>query len=144
MPHSFNNIWIHAIWSTKNWQNLILPQVEKEIFNHMHKQFNEMGCKVKVINGMADHVHCLFMLNPQKAITEVMKQIKGSTAYYVNQSDLIRDKFGWQTGYGAFSVSESQIEKVHSYIINQKDHHKKRSFKEEYHEFLKRNGINEE
>lgn len=84
---------------------------------------------------------CLFLLNPQKSISDVIKQVKGSSYHYVNQQNLITDKFAWQTGYAAYSVSESIVEKVFQYIQNQKNHHQKLSFQEEYEEFLKINGL---
>jgi len=106
----------------------------------MRKQFIEMGCPVRIINGMPDHVHCLFLLNAQKSIAEVIKQIKGSSSHWVNEQDLISEKFAWQTGYGAYSVSESQLEKVFQYISNQKVHHAKTTFSKEYDEFIKVHG----
>ena len=90
---------------------------------------------------MPDHVHCLFLLNPQKSISEVIKQIKGSSSHFINQSNLAIGKFAWQTGYGAFSVSESVVEKVYRYILNQKKHHQKKSFQQEYDAFLKLYGF---
>lgn len=86
---------------------------------------------------MPDHIHCLFLLSPQKSIAEVIKQIKGSSSHYINSNDVINDKFSWQTGYAAFSVSESAVEKVFLYIQNQKEHHRKKTFQEEYENFLK-------
>ena len=82
----------------------------------MRQQFIESGCPVRIINGMQDHVHCLFLLNPQKAVTEIIKQVKGSSSHSVNEENLITEKFAWQTGYAAYSVSESQLEKVFVYI----------------------------
>lgn len=86
---------------------------------------------------MPDHVHCLFLLSPQKSISEVIKQIKGSSSHFINQNNFIAEKFAWQTGYAAFSVSESIVEKVFEYIKNQKSHHQKRTCQQEYEEFLK-------
>ena len=137
MPHSFNKIWIHAIWSTKERFPLIVPEIEMPVYEYMRGQFNEAGCAVRIINGMPDHVHCLFLLNPQKSITDVIKQVKGSTSHYVNENNLIHEKFSWQTGYAAYSVSESVLEKVFDYIKNQKQHHHKKTFKQEYEAFLK-------
>ena len=102
-----------------------------------------MGCHVSIINGMPDHVHCLFLLNPQKSISEVIKQIKGSCPHYVNDQNLIPEKFAWQTGYAVYSVSESQIGKGFNYIRNQKTHHAKKSFDDEYNDFLKLYGLDE-
>jgi REP element-mobilizing transposase RayT len=141
MPHSFVKIWVHAIWATKERYPLIQRNIETLLYNHMTDQFKSTGCPVKIINGMPDHVHCLFLLNPQKSIAEVIKQIKGSTSHWVNEKDLADEKFSWQTGYAAYAVSESQLEKVYQYIKNQKAHHAKTTFSKEYDEFVKLHGF---
>jgi REP element-mobilizing transposase RayT len=99
MPHSFNKLWIHAIWSTKDRLPFIEPSIEKKVYEFLNSQFTESGCPVRIINGMPDHIHCLFLLNPQKPITEIIKQVKGSSSHWINAEQLIRDKFAWQTGY---------------------------------------------
>ncbi len=137
MPHSFNKIWIHAIWATKERVPLITPEIEQQVYGFVRSQFIECGCPVRIINGMPDHVHCLFLLNPQKAITEVIKQVKGSTSHSINEKNITADKFAWQTGYASYSVSESVLEKVFVYIKNQKQHHAKKTFQQEYDEFIK-------
>lgn len=144
MPHSFNKIWIHAIWSTKEWMPLISQSVEQKIHHLISDQLKELGCPVKIINGMPDHIHCLFLLSPQKSIAEVIKQIKGSSSHFINQNNLITSKFSWQTGYAAYSVSESVVEKVFQYIKNQKSHHQKKTFRQEYEEFLELYGLAKE
>ena len=144
MPHSFIKIWIHAIWATKERLPLIKQNVETSMFDQMRKQFVESGCPVRIINGMPDHVHCLFLLNPQKSIAEVIKQVKGSSSHWVNEQNIILEKFAWQTGYAAYSVSESQLEKVYQYIKNQKAHHAKTTFQAEYDEFIKLHGLENE
>ncbi|MFI5130334.1 MAG: IS200/IS605 family transposase [Chitinophagales bacterium] len=136
MPQSFNRIWIHALWGTKDRQPLIEPAAEHEIYDLMRKEFIEIGCPVRIINGMPDHVHSLFLLNPQKSIADVIKQVKGGSSHSINEQNLIRQKFSWQGGYAAYSVSESQLEKVFQYIANQKNHHKKQTFLQEYEEFV--------
>lgn len=138
MPHSFNKIWIHAIWSTKERMPLIHPTVESKIHPFIAEQLREQGCPVRIINGMPVHIHCLFLLSPLKSIAEVIKQIKGSSSHFVNQNNLIVEKFAWQTGYAAYSVSESMVDKVYQYIKNQKKHHTKKSFQQEYGEILKK------
>lgn len=142
--HSFNKIWIHSIWSTKQRANLILPDIEKKIYHFISEQFREIGCPVRIVNGMPDHIHCLFLLNSQKSIAEVIKQLKGSSSHFINQNNLTVDKFSWQTGYAAYSISESVIEKVFNYIKNQKEHHQKKSFQQEYDDFLKLYGFTQE
>jgi len=144
MSHSFNKIWIHAIWSTKDRVPLIQTKIEKQIYEYMRNQFIEIGCPVRIINGMPDHVHCLFLLNPQKTIADVIKQVKGSTSHFINEQNLLNDKFSWQTGYAGYSVSESVLEKVFQYIKNQKEHHVKKTFEQEYNEFLKIYGLDNE
>jgi len=111
--------------------------MEKKVHTFIAEQLRELGCPVRIIKGMPDHVHCLFLLSPQKSIAEVIKQIKGSSSYYINHNNLIDLKFAWQTGYAAYSVSESVAEKVFHYIKNQKAHHQKKSFQEEYEAFKK-------
>lgn len=144
MGHSFNKIWIHSIWATKDRAHLIAPGIETKVYNFISEQLNEIGCHVRIINGMPDHIHCLFLLNPQKSIAEVIKQIKGSSSHFINQNNLIKEKFSWQTGYAAYSVSESVSDKVFDYIKNQKTHHHKKSFNEEYNDFLKIYGFKQD
>ena len=141
MSHSYNKIWIHAIWATKERTPLINSVAEHKVHQYIAEQLREFGCPVRIINGMSDHIHCLFLLNPQKSMAEVIKQIKGSSSHYINQNNLIAEKFSWQTGYAAYSVSESVVEKVFTYIKNQKIHHQKKSFNQEYEEFLKLNKL---
>ncbi len=137
MPHSFNKIRIHAIWAAKERMPLIHQNIEQKVYQYISEQLREQGCPVRIINGMPDHIHCLFLLSPQKSIAEVIKQIKGSSSHFINQNNFIAEKFAWQTGYAAFSVSESIVEKVFEYIKNQKSHHQKRTYQQEYEEFLK-------
>ncbi len=144
MPHSFNKIWIHAIWSTKERYPLILPTIEKKIYEYMSSQFIESGCPVRIINGMPDHIHSLFLLNPNKSVTEIIKQVKGNTSHWINEQDIAKEKFAWQTGYAAYSVSESVLEKVFQYITNQKQHHRKITFLKEYEQFIELNRLQTE
>jgi REP element-mobilizing transposase RayT len=140
--HSYNQIWIHAIWSTKDRQPLIEPKIEKVLFGFMRKEFEELGCPVRIINGMPDHVHCLFLLSPKKSVAEVIKQIKGSASHFINQSCFTEERFSWQTGYACFSVSQSIVDKTFRYIQNQKQHHAKKTFQQEYDGFLELYGLN--
>ena len=104
MSHSFNKIWIHAIWATKDRMPLISSSVENKLYEFVSEQLREQGCPVRIINGMTNHIHCLFLLNSQKSIIEIIKQVKGSSSHFMNQNDLIPQKFSWQPGYaGVFS-----------------------------------------
>lgn len=141
MSHSYSKIWIHAIWATKERQTLIDASIEKQVYKFIDRQLADAGCPVSIINGMPDHIHCLFLLNRNKTIAEIIKQLKGSSAHYINEQNLISGKFAWQTGYAAYSVSESIVEKVYEYIKNQKKHHAQKTFEQEYSEFLKLYGL---
>jgi REP element-mobilizing transposase RayT len=123
---------------------LIHHGIEQKVYQFLSDQLRELGCPVRAINGMPDHIHCLFLLSPQKSIADVIKQIKGSSSHYINQGNLVEEKFAWQTGYAAYSVSESVVEKVFRYIQNQKQHHSKKNFQQEYDEFLKLYGFENE
>ena len=144
MSHSFNKIWIHAIWSTKERYPLIIPSAEKKVYDLMSNEFTEAGCPVRIINGMPDHVHSMFRLNANKAVTEIIKQVKGSGSHEINKQNITKEKFAWQTGYAAYSVSESVMEKVFQYIKNQKKHHEKITFQKEYENFIRLHGLQNE
>ena len=141
MSHSYSKIWIHAIWATKLRAELIDFSIEKQVYNFIYQELVELGCPVRIINGMPDHIHALFLLNPSKSITDVIKQIKGSSSHSINGGNFILEKFAWQTGYAAYSVSESQVEKVYNYIKNQKAHHLKQTSQKEFDEYIRLYGL---
>jgi len=141
MSQSFTKLWIHVIWATKNRKDLIDFSIEKNLYDCIWKELTELGCPVRIINGMPDHVHVLFLQNPQKTITDIVKQIKGSSSHFMNRGEFILEKFAWQTGFGAFSVSESQLNAVYNYIKNQKQHHLKKNGQDEFDDFVKLHGL---
>ena len=141
MPQSFTKLWIHVIWATKNRKDLIDFSIEKPLYDCIWQELTELGCPVRIINGMPDHVHVLFLQNPQKTITDIVKQIKGSSSHFMNRGEFILEKFAWQSGFGAFSVSESQLNAVYNYIKNQKQHHLKKNGQDEFDEFVKLHGL---
>jgi REP element-mobilizing transposase RayT len=142
MAHSKVKIWIHAIWRTKHSEVLIQPEKEREIYSLIRKEFEETGCIVDAVNGMPDHVHVLFLLNPERSIRSVIKQVKGAVSHSINREKITASRFAWGVGYAAFSVSVSNKEKVRKYIDNQKIHHRKMNFQKEIEEFLKLHGLN--
>lgn len=142
MSHSLTKIWIHAVFGTKNREPIIPHHLENKIYLHIQEHLEkDFDSPVRAINGMPDHLHILFLLNPNFAVKDILKNIKGESSHWVNQDNLTKTKFAWQTGYGAFSVSESNIEKVQQYIQNQKEHHQKKTFTVEYEEFMKKHGL---
>ena len=143
MSHSLTKIWIHAVFGTKNGEPIIVSQISDDLFYHIKKHLeDDFDCVVRIINGIADHVHILFLLNANYAIKDILKNIKGESSHWINQKDILKVKFAWQVGYGAFSVSESNVNTVERYIANQKEHHRKRTFLEEYEEFMDKHGLN--
>jgi putative transposase len=121
--HSYNKLWTHVVFSTKNREPLITPIVEEHLHPHLRQLLIEQGCVPSIINGMPDHIHLLFLQNPSKPLTETIKNLKGNSSHWINQNDFMPTPFSWQTGYAAFSVSESIVGKVHAYISKQKEHH---------------------
>ncbi len=132
MSHSYTKLWIHAVLVTKFRRRLIHSDIESELYRYLGEQLTLMKCGVRIINGVEDHIHILFNLNPDKTVAQVMKQLKGGSSHYINSNNLIDTKFQWQTGYGAFSVSESGATPVYYYIRKQKRHHKKVDFADEF------------
>lgn len=139
MSHSFTKIWIHGIFSTKNREPIIRSNYEGRLYSHIatiiEQKFEGI---VKAVNGDKEHIHILFLLSPNYSVQEVFHYIKGESSHWINQNDFLNNKFAWQIGYGAFSISESRIEEVKGYIDNQKEHHKKKSFSEEYTSFIEK------
>jgi putative transposase len=141
MSHSLTKIWIHLIFGTKERMPLINESFEKKLYEHL-KQIIENDFKSLVfsINGTSDHTHILLLQNQNYSIAEIVKNVKGNSSHWINQNGFTNFKFAWQTGYGAFSISESMIEDVKKYILNQKEHHKNFSFQEEFDRFEKKYG----
>ncbi len=142
MSHSLTKIWIHGIFGTKNREALINPSFEKELHNHIKEKLeNDLDCKVRIVNGIEDHLHILFLLSPNFSVRDIFRDVKGESSHWINQNNFIENKFAWQIGYGAFSVSESQLKKVELYIRNQKEHHKRKTFQEEYESLVDKHGV---
>jgi REP element-mobilizing transposase RayT len=99
------------------------------------------GQKPIIVNGVADHVHLFIGLKPAMCISDLVRDIKNNTSNFINEKNFLQGKFSWQEGYGAFSYSHSQIEHVYEYILNQEEHHREKTFKEEYVDFLKKFAI---
>lgn len=124
MTQSFIRLSVHAIWSTKYRRPLIHEGIEKDVHRFIAIQLIKQGCPVKIVNGMPDHVHCLFLLSRERSISQVIKQVKGSSSFFINQNKLTEERFAWQIGYAAYSVSDCDFDRVYRYIANQKQHHR--------------------
>ncbi len=138
MANTFTKIYIHSIFAVKGRENLIKKSWEDELYKYISGIIKNNGHKLLAINGMPDHIHILIGMKPVQSLSRLMQDVKGSSSKWINEKKFILGKFRWQEGYGAFSYADSQLNSVISYIDTQTEHHKKRSFKEEYTEFLDR------
>jgi REP element-mobilizing transposase RayT len=138
---SYVKIWIHAVWTAKKRRPLLSFDTRKTLFQHVHKNALEKEILMEMVNGHNNHVHCLFRLKNNQSVDWVMQMIKGESSYWFNKNNLGEQKLSWQKEYFAVSISESQVNKVKKYIANQEEHHKKKTWEEEYNEFIKKYGF---
>jgi REP element-mobilizing transposase RayT len=139
VSHTSGNILLHLIFSTQGRRPLIKPDFRPDLFAYLGGIIREIQGTALIINGTADHVHMLVRIRPAQSAAEIVRVVKA------NSSKWVREKwssgFAWQTGYGVFSVSESNVTAVKKYIAGQEEHHKKHSFQEEFLAFLKKNHV---
>lgn len=141
MAGTFSQIYIQVVFAVKGRENLIKSDWKDEIHKYISGIITNKGQKSIIVNGMPDHVHAFIGLRPAMSISDLVRDIKNNSSNYINDRELIRGKFAWQEGYGAFSYGQSQIDRVYKYILNQEKHHHKKSFKEEYCELLQKFNI---
>ncbi len=127
MGRSLNQVLIHAIWNTKNRESLIKPYFEKNLHKLIRDSFLLTGSQLLIVNGVENHVHCLFRLSPLRSVAQVMKQVKGASSYWINLTEQLDIRFEWQEGYAAFSVDPNNKDKLWNYIRKQKSHHQNKS-----------------
>ncbi len=138
---SYVKIWIHAVWTVKNRKPLLKQDFRQTLFEHIHQNALEKEILMEVVNGHHNHAHCLFRLKNNQTIEKVMQLIKGESSFWFNQNDLGNNKLNWQKEYFAVSVSESQVGAVRKYILNQEEHHKKKTWEDEHNEFIQKYGF---
>jgi putative transposase len=143
MSQPKTKIWIHAILSTKDRLPLIHPDFENKVYDFIKDELTNLGCNVELINGSAEHIHVIFLLNPDKSLADIVNEIMNTSSVNINKNYFTSGSFAWQTDFAAYSVSESQLTKLTEYIKNQKEHHKKQSFVQEYSEFLRLHGLSQ-
>jgi REP element-mobilizing transposase RayT len=142
MPlHSYTRCWLHIVWATIERRPLLPKPAAAKLSAHFHDYANEKGIYMKINFVNADHTHVLIELLASKAIDEVVQLFKGESSHWVNENNLFPGKFGWQRGYGAFSVSQSGVDEDCGYIAKQEEHHRKKTFAEELKQFVERYGL---
>ncbi|SDY40888.1 IS200/IS605 family transposase [Hymenobacter psychrophilus] len=131
MSHVFQSLWVHVTWATKNRQPWLTAKLKPLVFNQIRHIAEKDNIHLDFLNGIYDHVHCLLSLRTTDRLDLVMQQLKGKSAHWVNEQQLTDFTFGWQNGYGAFSVSPSHVERVRNYIRNQEKHHQEQDYWQE-------------
>ncbi|MCK4677666.1 MAG: transposase [Bacteroidales bacterium] len=138
MSNTYTQIYIQTVFAVKNRNALIQPEWEEELYKYISGIVQNKGQKMLAINGTKNHIYFLIGMRPTCCLSDLVREIKKSSNSFIKEKKLTRFKFEWQEGFGAFSYSHSQLNNVIFYIVNQKKHHIKKTFKEEYIDFLKR------
>ena len=137
MADTYSILHIQIVFAVKGRQNLISKKWKDEIYKYITGIVSNQKQKLIAINGMPDHIHILVGIKPNISLSDLVRDIKSSSSKFINEQKWINGKFEWQKGFGAFSYGHSQLSNVIKYIENQEEHHKSRTFKEEYIAFLK-------
>ena len=141
MAHTFANLLTHVIFSTKDREHLVISDLKSPLLAYMGGIVRELEGKAVAINSMPDHIHMLLWLPPGVAVAEALRILKTNSCRWVHQTRTSLHGFAWQTGYAAFSVSQSNAASVVKYIHEQEMHHRRVTFQEELISFLKKNGV---
>src|SRR6185369_13504123 len=136
MAGTFSQLYIQIVFAVKGRNNLIHHEWKDKLYSYIAGIIKKKGHKSIIVGGMPDHIHIFVGLKPVMAISDLVRDIKNNSSNLINANKLVKDKFSWQEGYGAFSYSHSHIESVYNYILNQERHHRIKSFKEEYPDML--------
>lgn len=138
MANTYTQIHIQAVFAVQNRTCVISKKWEDELYKYITGIIQKNNHKLLAINGMPDHVHVFFGFRPTQSLSDLMQDIKGDSSRWINKMGFLRSRFSWQEGYGAFSYSKSHVQNVIRYINNQKEHHRKKTFTEEYLDMLRK------
>jgi REP element-mobilizing transposase RayT len=141
MPESYTNLLYHIVFSTKNREPIITPDYEVRLHDYVGGIVRSLGGISLELNGTKDHVHLLAKLRPDRALSDMLRDLKANATGWMHDVFPSMKNFSWQRGYGAFTVSQSNVQEVRQYIARQKEHHRKVSFRDEFIHFLRANGI---
>ena len=141
MANTYTQLYIQIVFAVKGRQNLIPKSRKEELHKYITGIVQKRKHKMLAINSMPDHIHIFVGLHPEQSISDLVRDIKTNSSSFITENNFVNQKFNWQQGYGAFSYAQSQIDAVVKYILNQEVHHRKKSFKEEYLEFLQKFAI---
>jgi len=138
MPQSLAKVYLHLVFSTKNRERVLTDAIRSRLHSYMGGILHGLGCSPVEINTEPDHAHLLFLMSRTETIANVVGQVKKSSNDWLREQSPEFAEFFWQAGYGIFSVSQSSVEEVRAYICNQREHHQRVSFQDEFRAFLKR------
>ncbi len=138
---TFTSLTYHAVFGTKHRRSQITVKIRDELYSYIGGIIRSEKGYLLEIGGIADHIHILAGFSPAVAVAEMLRHIKAGSSKWLNERNDLTERFKWQTGYGAFTVSQSQVPVVRRYIQGQEEHHRVRSFEDEYRELLERHGI---
>jgi len=141
MANTYTRIYIHIVFTVKGRQNLIEKKWKDDLYKYICGIVNGKEQKVYAIGGIADHIHILISIKPDIAISDLVRDIKANSSKWINEKRMVKGKFHWQEGFGAFSSTQSQLDTIIAYINNQENHHQKKTFKDEYFDFLQKFNI---
>jgi putative transposase len=141
MGHSYTNLLYHIVFSTKERQPWLDAEISTRLYDYIGGAIRSEGGASLGINGCPDHIHLLARLRQDRAVSDFLRAIKANSSGWIHRTFRASGDFAWQSGYGAFSVSQSQVEKVQQYVANQQRHHQRVSFKEEFLALLNAHGI---
>jgi putative transposase len=133
---TYSQIYIQIVFAVKYREALIHASWEDELFKYITGTIQNKGQLLIAINGMPDHIHILIAMKPSCCLSDLVREVKKSSTEFIKEKKFVRGKFQWQEGFGAFSYSQSALDNVINYIKNQKQHHRKKTFRQEYIEFL--------
>lgn len=138
MAQSLSKIYVHVIFSTKHRWACLDAGIREELFPYMATVLNNLDCPAIQVGGASDHPHALCVMSKNIEAKKLIEEMKKPTSKWLKAKGALYGKFSWQNGYGAFSVSQSQVQRVRSYILGQEEHHKRQTFQDEYRAFLKK------
>jgi putative transposase len=136
MANTYHQIYIQTVFAVKYRSALISSSWKEELHGVIGQLIRECNCKCIIVNGTEDHVHCFIGLKPSISISDLMQAVKGKSSKYINDRRLTTQKFEWQSGYGVFSYYQRDIDRIYKYILNQEEHHRVFTFREEYLKLL--------
>jgi putative transposase len=140
-PGTFTQMYVQLVFAVRSRENVLNKEIRPRVFEYISGILTSLGHKTIAINGISDHIHIFFGLNPAKSISDTVHDIKRVSSLFINERKLVIGRFSWQDGYGGFTYSRSQIERVYKYIQNQETHHAQKSFREEYLSFLEKYAV---